>query len=221
MADDQSAFWSKVAEKYDRVVDLQIGPATRSMVRDRLSREGALGHLAEFGCGSGFFTSVLAGKADPVVATDLAPGMLELARRRTGAANVRFQCEDCQHTTLPTGTFDTAFMSLVLHFTEPAKTLAEMHRILKPGGTLIIANIDAGVLKGLDLLRCRMRVFFHGITGYRTKPPKNFAKGLITTGNLCDLLKNTGFTVLSTERIRDTSRSSNIPLAYTRAAKGC
>ena len=140
MANEQREFWSTVAQKYDQVVDLQIGPTTRSMVRERVAKEGRLGKLAEFGCGTGFYTQVLVGKADSVVATDISPGMLALAKERIKAANVTFQVEDCQATSLPAEVFDTAFISLVIHFTDPAKTLAEMHRILKPGGTLIISG---------------------------------------------------------------------------------
>jgi SAM-dependent methyltransferase len=69
-----------------------------------------------------------------VVATDLSPGMLALAKDRVDAPNVAFQTEDAQKTSFPDAAFDTAFMSLVIHFTDPARTVAEMHRILKPGG---------------------------------------------------------------------------------------
>ena len=75
MGDEQREFWSKVADKYDDVVDLQIGPRTRSLVRERLAREDRLGHLAELGCGTGFYTEVLSRKADSVVATDLSRGI--------------------------------------------------------------------------------------------------------------------------------------------------
>lgn len=46
MANEQKEFWSPVAQKYDRVVDLQIGETTRSMVWDRVMKEGRLGELA-------------------------------------------------------------------------------------------------------------------------------------------------------------------------------
>ena len=80
------------------------------MVRARVSREGGLGKAVEFGCGTGFFTETLAGKADSLVATDLSPRMLELARARVRAPNVTFQAEDCQATTFPSDAFDTAFV---------------------------------------------------------------------------------------------------------------
>lgn len=152
MIDEHSAFWSKVAERYDRVVDEQLGGTTRAAVRARLGREGRLGRTVELGCGTGFFTGVLAEKAESVLATDLAPGMLDVARR-AAARNVTFQVEDCQRTSLPDATCDTAFISLVLHFTDPERTIAEMHRILKPGGTLLIANLDPAALRGFDRAR--------------------------------------------------------------------
>lgn len=219
MNDEQSEFWSNIAQKYDRVVDLQIGPKTRSMVRERVAQEGQLGNLVEFGCGTGFYTQVLADKADSVVATDLSPGMLSLAKDQIKAAHVTFQVEDCQKTSLPDGTFDTAFISLVIHFTEPAKTLAEMRRILKPGGTLIVANLDPAALSGLDHVRSLIRILYRGVTGYRTKPPKGFGKNVMTEKVLCDLLSRSGFEVVSMETLKDPSRSSSIPIEYIRAVK--
>ena len=219
MANEQREFWSKVAQKYDRVVDLQIGAKTRSMVRERAAKEGPLGNLVEFGCGSGFYTQVLASKANSILATDLSPGMLALAQDRIKAVNVEFQAEDCQKSSLPDGAFDTAFLSLVIHFTEPAKTLAEMRRVLKSGGTLIIANLDPLALHGLDRVRCLTRILYHGFTGYRLKPPTGFGKDVTAGKQLCDLLGQSGFRVVSSETIRDTSRSSNIPVEYLRAVK--
>jgi ubiquinone/menaquinone biosynthesis C-methylase UbiE len=160
-------FWTGVAREYDRVVDLQIGPATRGLLRERLSREGRLGRVVELGCGTGFFTEVLAQNADSVVATDLSPGMLELARAAVRAPHVSFQVENCESTSFPDAAFDAAFAALVLHFTEPPRALAELRRILRPGGTLLIANLDPKALTGLDRLRCLARILFRGVTGYR------------------------------------------------------
>src|SRR5262249_46080722 len=118
MATEHRDFWSKVAAKYDRVVDLQLGgPSTRSMVRERVAKEGRLGYLAEFGCGTGFYTPVLASKAGNVVATDLSAVMLGLARDQVQASNVTFRVEDCEKTSFQDEAFDAAFRGLVIHFT--------------------------------------------------------------------------------------------------------
>jgi len=219
MANEHSKFWSKVADRYDTVVDLQIGTNTRAMVREKLTREEKLGRVAEFGCGTGFFTDALAGKAEAVLATDVAPGMLAVAERRTKSKNVKFQVEDCQKPSLPDSSFDTVFLSLVIHFTEPTQTLAEMRRILRPGGLLIIANADPGALNGADRFRWLLRGYFYGLTRYRTKPPKDFAKNLVTERELCNLLGKAGFKVLCVEAIRNAARSYNLPIEFIKAVR--
>ena len=146
MVNNHRQYWTRVTRKYDRVVDLQIGGTTRSLIRERVSKEDSLGSMVELGCGTGFNTGALAAKADSLVATDFSPGMLAMTKERIRACNVTFRVEDCQKTSFCDGTFDTAFMSLVIHFTQPPETLAEMRRILKTGGMLIIANLDPAAL---------------------------------------------------------------------------
>lgn len=201
------------------MVDLQIGPQTRSLIRERVAREERLGQVVEFGCGTGFFTQVLAGKADMLVATDIAPGMIEAAKHHVTATNVTFRVEDCQATSLPAETFDAAFISLVLHFTEPDRTLAEMRRILKRGGLLIIANLDLKALRGLDRLRSVIRILYRGATGYRVKPPRGFGQNALTEAELRERLARLGFRTVGAETFRDGSRSSHIPIEYVRATK--
>src|SRR5262249_39720017 len=163
MADELAEFWSQVAHRYDRVVDAQIGGRTRSMVRDRVAAEGSLGRAVEFGCGTGFYTDALASKADSLLAADLSVGMLEIAKQRVAAKHVAFQAEDCQATSLPDGAFDTAVLTLVIHFTAPDQTLSEMRRILRPGGALIVVNLDPQALAGLARLRSQVRVVSQGV----------------------------------------------------------
>jgi 2-polyprenyl-3-methyl-5-hydroxy-6-metoxy-1,4-benzoquinol methylase len=119
MADEQAEFWSKVAQRYDRVADLQIGGKTRSLVWQRVVQEGTLGRLVEFGCGTGFYTNVLASKADTVLATDISPGMLELAKQHVKVANVTFRprtvsARPCQtqHMTQPSSALSSTSPSL-------------------------------------------------------------------------------------------------------------
>jgi len=219
MATEQARFWSHVAEKYDRVVDLQIGGKTRSMIRERVAREGQLGRVVEFGCGTGFYTEELARRSDTVLATDISPDMLQIAKRRVTAANVTFQVEDCQHTSLPGETFDAAFISLVLHFTEPGRTVLEMHRILRRGGTLIIANLDPQALAALGRLRSQIRALYQTLVGYGVRPSSGLGRNVLTENQLGQLLGRHGFRIESSETIRDPSSSSNIPVEYVRSVR--
>jgi len=74
-------------------------------------------------------------------------------------------------------------------------------------------------LNGLDRIRCLIRIVYQGLIGYRLKPPKGFGKNVMTDKQLCNLLGKVGFEVVSTETIKDTSRSSSIPVEYIRAVK--
>jgi ABC-2 type transport system ATP-binding protein len=80
------------------------------MVRERIMNKGHLGALAEFGCGTGFYTQALVTMADRVTATDIVPGILAVAKKRINTSNVTFQLEDCQATSFPDEAFDTAFI---------------------------------------------------------------------------------------------------------------
>jgi ubiquinone/menaquinone biosynthesis C-methylase UbiE len=190
---EHAEFWSKVAGRYDSVIDRQVGSESRRRLRERIAaEEGTFGRAAEFGCGTGFFTNSIASRSDTLVAVDLAPGMIQVARSRCPAAKITFRNEDCQKTSIGNASLDTAFLSLVIHFTEPAITLREMRRILKPGGALAVINLDPLALSALSRLCAQARILYYGITRYRTRPPRNFGKNVISARDLSTLLVKTG-----------------------------
>jgi ubiquinone/menaquinone biosynthesis C-methylase UbiE len=212
-------FWTEAAPDYDRVVELQVGPGTRAKVRQRLDQEESLGNVVEFGCGSGFFTGTLARHATNVLATDLSPGMLGHAEEHIGATNITWRIEDCQESFLDDEAFDTAFLSLVLQFVDHERTVAEMRRVLKPGGLLLIANLDVLALTLPHRLHCLFRVVHQGRSGYRVRPPGRFGRNVIGERDLHELLERNGFNVLGCETFTNSSRPSYIPINYIRAEK--
>jgi ABC-2 type transport system ATP-binding protein len=212
-------FWTEAAPDYDRVVELQVGPGTRAKVRERVAQEQSLGDVVEFGCGSGFFTESLARNATSVLATDFSPGMLARAEERCRASNVTFQIEDCQSSTLEDEVFDAAFLSLVLQFADHERTIAEMQRVLKPGGRLLIANLDVLALTLPHRMRCLFRVVHQGRRGYRVRPPRRFGRNVIGERELCKMLERSGFKVLGSETLTNSSRASYIPINYIRSQK--
>ncbi len=211
------AYWSQVSPQYEALADAMLGKNTLSLIREKLSAEGRLGKVAEFGCGTGFMTKVLAGKADSLIATDLSDDMVRLAKENvTGFTNVQFQVADCQSTTFLDREFDTAIMSLVLHHVEnPDKTLSEMKRILKPGGTLIIANLTTGLNLAYFLIFV-IRAYYSGFRISHTIMP---IPKLLSQPVLRDKLESTGFKVVLVERMKDTSRVANPPVDYVKAVK--
>ncbi|HEY4179042.1 MAG TPA: class I SAM-dependent methyltransferase [Kofleriaceae bacterium] len=104
----------------------------------------ASGAVLEVGVGSGlnipFFD---AARATSVVGLDISPELLARARVRAAAATVRVDLVEGDAERMP---FDRArFDTVVLTYTlcsvpTPARTLAEIHRVLRPGGELIFVE---------------------------------------------------------------------------------
>jgi ubiquinone/menaquinone biosynthesis C-methylase UbiE len=151
-------FWEKNAAVYDKGVDYILGNNLRLIVLDKLAREQHLGRTVEFGCGTGFFTPLLAQLSESVAATDISEKMLDLTRERiTGLPAVTVMRQDCEKTSFPPASFDTAFLGLTFQLVNGPLAVAEMQRILKPGGKLILAIPTMEGLRLPDKLRGSMR----------------------------------------------------------------
>jgi ubiquinone/menaquinone biosynthesis C-methylase UbiE len=96
--------------------------------------------ILDAGCGAGALLAALRERGAIVTGLDRSAGMLELARRRLGDdADLRV-AELGSPLPFPDGTFDDVTASLVLHYLEDwGLALAEMRRVLKPGGRLLVS----------------------------------------------------------------------------------
>ena len=94
-------------------------------------------HWIEVGCGNGAFTEELIAHIAPrrVSSTDPSEGQLAFARTRPAAKLAEFRLGDAQALPFPDKNFDAAAMALVISFIpDPAKAVAEMARVVRPGG---------------------------------------------------------------------------------------
>ena len=76
-----------------------------------------------------------------ITATDLSPGMLEIARQVTAQRGIKaeFHEMNAQDLKFPDATFDTVISSLATcTFPDPIKALSEMARVCKPGGRILL-----------------------------------------------------------------------------------
>ena len=93
----------------------------------------------DVGCGNGAFTEVIATQAAPAALTGIDPSDAQIAyaRQRAGAKGAAFQTGDAQALPFADASFDLAVMGLVISFIpDPARGLAELVRVTKPGGTV-------------------------------------------------------------------------------------
>jgi SAM-dependent methyltransferase len=106
------------------------------------------GKLLEIGSGPGRLAVRLAREAPGMTLTgvDISDAMVERAARRAAGAGlserVRFKVGDVAAMPLPDGEFDGVVSTLSLHhWPEPTHGLAEIHRVLKPGGEARIYDL--------------------------------------------------------------------------------
>ena len=104
--------------------------------------------VADFGCGVGMVTALLAELVGPeghVVGIDASAAQLAQARERlqAGGTNVSFVEASATDTGLPPGSFDLVYCRfLLLHLPEPERALREMCTLLKPNGILVCEDGD-------------------------------------------------------------------------------
>jgi SAM-dependent methyltransferase len=98
--------------------------------------------ILDAGCGSGPLFATLRDRGAVVTGFDKSAGMVELARQRLGDGADLQVAELGSPLPFPDDTFDDVTASLVLHYLEDwGPALAELRRVLKPGGRLI-ASVD-------------------------------------------------------------------------------
>jgi SAM-dependent methyltransferase len=107
-----------------------------------LAGEVAGRRVLDAGCGSGPLTAALRDRGAVVTGVDASAAMLALARRRLGDDVPLHLADLSGRLPFADGAFDDVVASLVLHYLEDwGPALAEIRRVLKPGGRLI-ASVD-------------------------------------------------------------------------------
>ncbi|CAN5539858.1 metalloregulator ArsR/SmtB family transcription factor [soil metagenome] len=134
-------FFSSAAGEWDRLRGDLFGRRADLQALLGLLPEGWT--VGDLGCGTGHVAEALAPFAAQVIAVDDSPAMLDAARARlTGFENVEVRGGDLASLPIEDRSLDAAVLFLVLHYlVEPARVIAEVARVLRPGGRLLIADM--------------------------------------------------------------------------------
>jgi ubiquinone/menaquinone biosynthesis C-methylase UbiE len=126
--------------------------------------EAVSGSVLDVACGPGILSAAIAKAARDVVAFDLTPQMLKKAAQRcseAGVDNVTFREGDAAALPFADAAFDAVVTRLsVHHFDRPSRVFEEIFRVLRPGGSFVIADIissevpaEAELQNAIEILR--------------------------------------------------------------------
>ena len=105
-------------------------------LEDRLERLAGAGPVLDLGCGRGYWMEDLARRAIPAVGVERDPARAALAARHGPVV-----AGDAAALPLAPASVGLVWCIHVLHhLPDPARVLAEAHRVLRPGGTLVLAE---------------------------------------------------------------------------------
>jgi ArsR family transcriptional regulator len=116
----------------------------------------AIGHLAlrltphidvaDLGAGEGLLSQLLARRARHVWCIDNSPRMVEVGTalaRKNSLHNLEYRLGDIERVPLPDASVDLAILSQALHHAQhPQRAIDEAHRILRPGGQLLVLDLN-------------------------------------------------------------------------------
>jgi malonyl-CoA O-methyltransferase len=175
-------------------------------VREALGDVAGLAAL-DLGCGTGRHAVWLANAGATVTGVDFSEGMMEKARAKPGAEQVRFVVHDLhEDLPFPGGAFDLVVSGLVLeHLRDLAAFFAAARRVLKPGGRAVVSGMHPAMfLKGVQAR------FTDPETGEKVQP------GSVehTVGDCVMAAVGAGFTVVGIdERAPDAAFAARYPRA--------
>ncbi len=146
--------------------------------------------VIEMGCGPGDVLRALADRVEAAraIGIDPSPVMIERAKtRHSGVPSMEFTVADARQTELPADSADVIlFHTTLCHIPSPERALAEVQRILKPGGTLVVFDGDYATTPaalGPDdpvdgVIQCAMTQLVHNLYFCRTLPARITDSGL-------------------------------------------
>jgi ubiquinone/menaquinone biosynthesis C-methylase UbiE len=136
-------YWGRLASNFHRdnlyVFGVKVNQAIRGWLVEQFN-EGDV--VLELGCGTGFYSEMVIGRVKQLTATDLAPEMIEQAKRNLAQfTNVEVRIEDCYNTSFKDNVFDGVLMVNLLHIVmDPRAVLMEGRRVLKDNGKIVIVD---------------------------------------------------------------------------------
>ena len=154
----------RAAQAYDRISKWPQFRVLRRLIVREIRKHQPTGILADIGCGPGLLTMLIARKFSPlkVLGLDTAQEMITAAEKNALSlgfkGRVEFRDGNIRSLPMPDQTLDFAVSTMSLHhWSEPERGLTEIHRVLKPGGQVLLCD-----------MRRDSRLFFYMLMKFAT-----------------------------------------------------
>ncbi|MCA0927607.1 class I SAM-dependent methyltransferase [Ruegeria profundi] len=207
-----AAFWSKISRKYasSPIRDMDGYLKTLERTKSYLKPEH---NVLEIGCGTGSTALLIAPDVAHITATDIAPGMIEIANEKLaseGLKNVTFKVAEVSDHSSAEAPYDAVLAHNLLHLLpELDRALASIAALIKPGGFFISKTVCAPAHGGWKYtLLSKLAVPMMQAVG---KAP---FVSFITPETLEQKIKNAGFDIVETG-----GQSGMLPSHYVVAKK--
>ncbi|MBJ6725896.1 bifunctional demethylmenaquinone methyltransferase/2-methoxy-6-polyprenyl-1,4-benzoquinol methylase UbiE [Geomesophilobacter sediminis] len=151
------AMFGSIAPRYDllnRLLSLGIDQRWRRFAVAKIGVTGATGRVLDVATGTGDVALEIAAQTKDgvtIVGADFCPEMVELGKVKVENSRFRgrisFQVAPCEEMPFETGTFDAATIAFgIRNVVDRAKGLAEMRRVLRDGGKVVILEFSTPTL---------------------------------------------------------------------------
>lgn len=139
-----AAYFDRAAGQWDALRAGYFGEAVREAAIGRAYLHPQM-EVADVGAGTGFMAAGLAPRVAKVHLLDGSAAMLDVARKNLAQFdNLEFHLADGLALPLPDASLDTVFANMYLHHCpSPQDAIREMVRLLRPGGRLVLTDMDA------------------------------------------------------------------------------
>jgi ubiquinone/menaquinone biosynthesis C-methylase UbiE len=169
--------FARQADAYARMAQTRDERALEALVAIAGTRPEH--RVLDVACGPGFLTLAFAARCAEAVGVDATPEWRERAQAeaaRRGLENVRFETGDAEALRFDAGTFDrVACRAAFHHFPRPERVLAEMKRVARPEGRLLLADMLGSDDPSRATLHDRIERLCDP-THVRALPPAEFAR---------------------------------------------
>jgi ubiquinone/menaquinone biosynthesis C-methylase UbiE len=196
-----SQHWSNRTDRYDAGTTYIVGAKTLAAAQGWLRGQIKATDIAlEIGCGTGIYSAVIAERAQHFTATDISAEMLARAEARLRPfPNVDLKRADAVQVPYPEAAFDLVFMGNLLHVVPaPDAILRECHRVLKPGGRLLV--LDATMTGMPAIARLAMAVRY--LRGFGLPPRTNRSYDI---DELANLIRKSHFEIKDAQLLKQES----------------